>query len=259
MPAKKTPELPNLLVDIPCVYLLDRSGWQDFKRALNDCGLTWNLPDWMTTIVYQGREWNEIKDRGTDLKEHFPEPTAVLQPLLADENKDAGPRPNLVNLLNLPLSVIEKRISSTLFCNLSKIEFESDKRLPARQKFWNWMVRCLRGSQTVPAAFHYLVDEVDPYDISYLFKRLCQVLDQVTICSLDDELETVIKLDYKPQTQNIFSYYADLRKAVKQLHDSNECLPEAARIVLPDAFLRSRLVRAARQVPVFKPSLIVFS
>ena len=31
-----------------------------------------------------------------------------------------------------------------------------------------------------------------PYDISYLFKRLCQVLEQVTIGSLDDELEAVI-------------------------------------------------------------------
>ena len=89
--------------------------------------------------------------------------------------------------------------------------------------------------------------------MKYLFKRLCQVLEQVTICSLDDELEAVIKLDFKPHSQNIFSYYADLRKAVKRLHDVNERLPESARIVLPNAYLRSRLVRAARQVAVFKP------
>jgi hypothetical protein len=94
---------------------------------------------------------------------------------------------------------------------------------------------------------------VQRYDIQYLFKRLCQVLEQVTICSLDDELEAVIKLDYKPQTHTIFTYYAELRKAVKRLHDVNDRLPESARIVLPDAYLRSRLVRAARQVPVFKP------
>ena len=33
------------LVDIPCVYLLERSSWPEFKRALNECGLTWNLPE----------------------------------------------------------------------------------------------------------------------------------------------------------------------------------------------------------------------
>ena len=79
MPPKKAllpagfPEFPNQLTDIPCVYLTDRSGWHEFKRALGDCGLTWNLPDWMTTIVYKGREWKEIAGRGTDLNEHFPE------------------------------------------------------------------------------------------------------------------------------------------------------------------------------------------
>ena len=40
---------------------------------------------------------------------------------------------------------------------------------------------------------------------------------------------------------------------MKRLHDVNDRLPESARIVLPDAYLRSRLVRVARQVPVFKP------
>jgi hypothetical protein len=112
------------------------------------------------------------------------------------------------------------------------------------------MVKSLRGSRSVPGAFHYLVDEVQVYDISYLYKRLSQVLDQVTICSLDDELEAVIKLDFEPQSQNIFSYFADLRRAVKRLHELNDSLPEAARITLPDAYLRGRLIRAARQVPV---------
>ena len=28
------------LVDVPCVYLLERSSWPEFKRALNECGLT---------------------------------------------------------------------------------------------------------------------------------------------------------------------------------------------------------------------------
>ena len=33
------------LIDIPCVYLLERSSWPEFKRGLNECGLTWNLSE----------------------------------------------------------------------------------------------------------------------------------------------------------------------------------------------------------------------
>ena len=47
------------------------------------------------------------------------------------------------------------------------------------------------------------MDEVQTYDISYHFKRLIDVLEQVTFCSLDDELEAIIKMDFKPATQNI--------------------------------------------------------
>ena len=90
-----------------------------------------------------------------------------------------------------------------------------------------------------------------PLAPSIILKRLC--LDQITICSLDDELESVIKCDFKPQTQNIFSYLADLKKAMNRLQDLNSRLPENGRIVLPDSFVRSRLIRAARQVPVYKP------
>ena len=275
-------ELPHHLPDIPCVYLSDRNGWHEYKRALTDCGLTWNIPDWMTTIVYKGKEWNEIGTKGTDLSRYFPvanlPPGMVAPPVVAAarvEEEERGERklegerkvdepaapaalraeavPDLVKLLGFATTVQNEQSSSTLFCNLSKVEFESDRRLPARQKFWNWMVRSLRGVRTIPGPYHYLVDEVQMYDISYLFKRLCQVLDQITICSLDDELEAVIKMDFKPQSQNIFSYYADLRKAIKRLTDVNELLPVKSRLILPDAYIRSRLVRAARQVPVFKP------
>jgi hypothetical protein len=70
---------------------------------------------------------------------------------------------------------------------------------------------------------------------------------------LDDELENVIKMDYNPQKQNVFSYLGDLRKAVRRLHELGERLPVSGRIELPDSYIRSRLVRAARQVPVYKP------
>jgi len=44
------------LVEIPCVYLYDHGGWPDFKKVLTECGLIWNLSEWMTTIVYKGTE-----------------------------------------------------------------------------------------------------------------------------------------------------------------------------------------------------------
>ena len=46
-----------------------------------------------------------------------------------------------------------------------------------------------------------------------------------------------------------------ISRAIKKVNDINERLPEAGRIVLPDSYVRSRLVRAARQVPVYKPVL----
>ena len=257
--APPVPKPPRLqlesvpLVDIPCVFLNDRSCWPDFKRALTECGLIWNLSDWMTTILYRGVEWNLIKDNGTDLAAYFP---VVEKTNAGDGNfsKISTLGAHLVGLLARPTAVADFKPNAQ-FCCLSTVEFEDDRRLPARQKLWNWIVRSLRGNRPSAGPFHYLVDEIQMYDISYLFKRLVDVLDQITICSLDDELETIIKMDYKPQAQNIFSYLGDLRKAIKRLNSINERLPEAGRIILPDSYVRSRLIRAARQVPIYKPVL----
>ena len=169
------------------------------------------------------------------------------------ESKASDLSRKLVDLLDFPKNISEYIQPTLLFCNLRTVEFEPEKKLPARQKMWSWFLKCLRGPRTIPGQYYYLVDEVKPYDISYLFKRLCQVLEQVTICSLDDELEAVIKVEFNPQTQNIFSFIADLRKAIKRLHDLNERLPKEGQLNLPDTYLRSRMVRAARQVPVYKP------
>ena len=241
------------LVDIPCVYLNDRASWPDFKRAVTECGLIWNLSEWMTTIVYKGTEWKLIHENGTDLSTYFP----VVEKTGAGDgkiSKTSALGTKLVALLQRPTTMGDLK-PSALFCCLNTVEFEDDRRLPARQKLWNWLVRSLRGNRPTPGPFHYLVNEIQMYDISYLFKRLVDVLDQITICSLDDELENIIKMDYKPQSQNIFSYLGDLRKAIKRLNDINERLPDTGRIILPDSYIRSRLVRAARQVPIYKPVL----
>ena len=84
---------------------------------------------------------------------------------------------------------------SQIFCCLATVEYKEDRKLPARQKLWTWVTKSLRGNRPAPAPYHYLVDEVDMYDISRLFKRSVHVLEQITICSLDDELEEIIKMD----------------------------------------------------------------
>ena len=224
----------NQLIDINPVYLIDRSGWADFKRALNECGLAWNLPHWMTTIVYKGTEWIEQGKKGIDLGNYFLDDKIVVG---GGEVGTSDLGAKLVAGLGLPKNMGDYIQVGLRFCVLNTVQFESDKKLPARQKLWNWMIRSLKGPRGAAGPYYYLVDDVQPYDISSLFKRLCQVLEQITICSLDDELETVIKMDYKPQKQNIFSYLVDLRRAVKRLHDINDRLPKEAHIWLPDSYV----------------------
>ena len=90
------------------------------------------------------------------------------------------------------------------------------------------------------------------YDICTLFKRLTEVLETITICSLDDEVYAVTHLDFDPHSQDLFGYVEDLRKAMQRLSDLNERLPEQGRVVFSEAYLRSRMIRSARQIPTYK-------
>ena len=126
------------LVDIPCVYLNDRASWPDFKRAVTECGLIWNLSEWMTTIVYKGTEWKFIHENGTDLSTYFP----VVEKTGAGDgkiSKTSALGTKLVALLQRPTTMGDLK-PSALFCCLNTVEFEDDRRLPARQKLWNWLV-----------------------------------------------------------------------------------------------------------------------
>ena len=150
------------LVDIRCVYLLDRSSWPEFQRALNKCGLTWNLSEWMTTIVHHGVEWQQVVANGTPLQDYF---SQVKKRSAGDGSysKTSLLGQKLVATLKLPKNLGDLR-PSTLFCCLSTVEFKDDRRLPARQKMWSWMVRSLRGNRQSAGPYHYLVDEVQMYD-----------------------------------------------------------------------------------------------
>jgi len=237
----------SVLADIPNVYLYDRSNWTEFKKILNECGGTWNFPHWMTTIVRDGEEWKLMQSAGHPVDQVFPIGKVGM------EEKSSDLASKMIASLGLPKNLGENIRNDVQYCCLSTLEFEDSRRLPARQKMWAWITKSLKGTRPSVGPYHYLIDEVKAYDIAALFKRLVKVLEQITICSLDDELEKVLSVAFDPNKQNVFSYLGELRKAIKGLHDLNERLPMNGRIVLPDAFVKSKLIRAARQVPIYKP------
>ena len=149
------PEVTQTLTDLPCIFLNDRSCWNEFKSALNECALTWNLPEWMTTIVYKEVEWKTIeKEHGTDLSQYFP---AVEKTGAGDglTSKSSTLGLKLVGLLGRPSNLGDLK-PNVQFCCLSTVEFEHERKLPARQKLWNWMVRSLRGNRPTSGSYHYL-------------------------------------------------------------------------------------------------------
>jgi len=217
------------LQDMPCVYLMDRSSWGDFKRALNNCGLSWNLPDWMHTVVYKGKKYLEIESQRPDLALFFPETNMVV------EGKAVAPDTNqgFMDMLGFPKTMGEYIQPGMRYCNLNKLEFEPDHKLPARQKLWSWIVVCLHGpkSASQPGPFYYLTHQCVIYDISILFKRLWDVLETVTICSLDDEVYAVTHLEFNPAKEDLFTYIEEVRRAVRRLDDLNQRLPIDGRVV----------------------------
>jgi hypothetical protein len=137
MPPKvinKTVEMTQL-VDLPPHYLLDRTDWPEFKRSMNVCGLTWNLPDWMHTIVYKGEDWKKISgtEDGKNLDELFPAPTK--KGLDGNELKIGDASSKLIKALGFPKQLGEYIHPSLKFCNLSSLEFEPENKLTESQRF----------------------------------------------------------------------------------------------------------------------------
>ena len=128
----------------------------------------------MTTIVHLGTEWKQIVAGGTNLQDYFPQ---VEKKTAGDGSysKTSILGQKLVATLKLPKNLGDLR-PSTLFCCLSTVEFEDERKLPARQRMWSWITRSLRGNRQSAGPYHYLLDEVQMYDISHLFKRLINVL-----------------------------------------------------------------------------------
>jgi hypothetical protein len=87
----------------------------------------------MSTIVYKGDDEKKILAK-SNIDEIFKLPT-----MLVGENKveiGGGKSQELIKLLGFPKSIGEYIQPSTRYCNLSKLDFEPENKLPARQKMW---------------------------------------------------------------------------------------------------------------------------
>jgi hypothetical protein len=142
---KVEPASPSL-VDLPHQYLLEKSQWIDFKKALNTCGLTWNLPDWNSTILYKGNDYKMLESKGKNMDAIFIPPTLQLEENKIDINKEAQ---EMLTLLGISSNDGGQK-NSMKFCNLKKMEYEPDSKLPARQKMWSWIVQALHGQKVIP-------------------------------------------------------------------------------------------------------------
>jgi hypothetical protein len=241
------------LEEIPQVYFVERTQWNTFKRALENCGLTWRLPDWRTTYLYQGDELKQMLDGNAHLKSKFDKVFPPPQMEVGNKEKiDVFDLSNtFLKALKVKPLIPEELQSKRIFCNLTKLTYEPETLLPARQKFWAWFVAALLGPTLAPGPYFYLTRQVPIYDLGGLFMKLSKILDVLTICTLDDEVNAVTSLEFNPSKQDIFSYAQDLLRAIAVLNETNARL-DGAGVVLSDTYIRTRIVRAARKVPTYK-------
>jgi len=213
------------LEDIPVFYFTEKAQWPEFKRALASCGLTWGLPDWMTTIVYRGAEYVELIAKHEEIKVHFPAPVAQVDEKKFDVNDVSSA---LLKTLGISTLLGDDLKPSQRYCNLTTLKWEEDKKLPARQHMWTWFNTALRGTgaQVGP----YLTKQVPVYDIAGLFRRLAALVDILTICTLDEVISGVTNLEFDPTKQELFEYILDLKRALERLKETSAWLREADRV-----------------------------
>ena len=239
-----------VLVDMPYVYLTSKHQWSEFKRALTDCGAAW-LPDWRSTIAYEGSDYKKLSSTMKEINEIFDVTTTIV---IGDKEEKAGDLSRrMLEAIGFTNNSNEIK-QNAKWCNLNKLTWEPESKLPARQKLWSWILKSLYGTGSTPAAYYYLSQQCETYDISYLYKRLDEVFDTVTISALDDAVFNVTSKEFDSNKQDIFSYIEELKKANQLLNDLNARLPEEGKVVLKDSYLRSRIIRAARTMPIYKNS-----
>lgn len=86
-----------------------------------------------------------------------------------------------------------------------------------------------------------------------MYARLDASPAEISLCQAE-KLEHVFQLSYT-QGQDIFVFLDELQRAVKQIHDENEMLPEMYRVSIPEAVVRTKLIQALKLCPMFKAVL----
>jgi hypothetical protein len=248
VPIKTVTTRNENLEDVPFHVFTHRGQWSDFRRSLTSCGLVWGLPDWSTTILHGGAQWELLAKAGKKLNEIFPPPKATV----GDEKAVdvAGLSHDLLVALGMATKGAEP-LPSKKSANLSTLKYEDDNKLAARQKMWTWLVMSLQGTGTTPGPFYYLTKQVEIFDIAGLYGKLSAIMEVVTICTLEDEVNAVSNMEFDPTKQDIFSYVQDLKRAMEVLEETNKKLQEGDRVIFSDMYVRTRIIRAARRVPVF--------
>ena len=200
-------------------------------------------------------EWDQLmttKD-AEHLKIIFREPTVQFQ----SEGKQMAVGEiarNCLNFLNLGANPDEFNAGS-MDCDLVTLKYEQESKLPARQKMWTWMLKSLHGPGSQPNSFFYLTKQCVINDVQHLFSKLSQILDRVTICSLEEEVHKVTHMEFNPSKQDLLAYVTDLRRAIRRLDDVNDKLSDGSKIKFSDAYVKIKLLRAVRSLDMYRTIL----
>lgn len=245
-----------------------KTQWADFKKALRQTAMTWGFKQWFNTTVLGGPKWKEIQKLGVTAKDEdgdvvddaAPEAVKPDEGDEADAPADAPENESKISsqvmkIMGYSESEVEYFQANTRFVNVLTGRVETQKDAIARQKLWHWMVKSLHGPRPAPGPYHYLLEEVAHSDVAALYQQLIRVIDTPTMVSQADDLAAVFQYTFNPQSQDIFNYYGEIKKLVRRVHDLNDRLPAECRILLPDTIVRALLLRAMRQVPLYKTVL----
>jgi hypothetical protein len=261
-----------LLPDVsPCFLVDSKLQWNDFKKTLRQAAMTWGFRQWFNTTVLGSPKWKEVKKLGVIAKDENGNPIDFEDEAGAEADNDVaseaaeeadGAESNLseriMKIMGYSESEVDYFQANIRFVNVLTGVLESPKDSIARQKLWSWMVKSLHGPHSTPGPYYYLAEQVTHTDVAALYQQLVRVIDTPTMVSQADDLAAVFFYKFDPQTQDIFSYYGEVKRLVRRVHDLNPHLPKECQIQLPDTIVRALLLRAMRSVPLYQTVLDQF-
>jgi hypothetical protein len=247
-----TTAIQTALPEMAVCPLVEKAGWEEFRRRIKDVTLAWNYREWLNTCLLGGPMWKRVEQAGGVLESSEDEKVKVENE--EEEKKRQSRLKTILQQSGVKSKDLDFFQAAIQFVNLGKMQLELDSRMPKRQKLWTWMVKSLYHPSGAPGPFHYLVEEIAAYDVAALYAELARVVDMPTILSQADELDAVLSISVKT-SGDIFKMHSDMRVALKRLHDMNESIPERSRIFIPESFIRARLIKGMRGNAMYKSYL----